>query len=241
MRAEEILNLIQEKTPFSLQSLNDLEALLEEYPYFAAAHLLFLLNLKQEKDVRLPAELRKAACYLNDRSKLFFLMEQDSFPPLSVASLEKKEQVSIESPFDLVDSFLSGKSGKEEPAEASELVTKDYISYFLSQTDGETATPAVPLKYQDTIDKFIESNEKAPIKIELKEEEESAPPPDLDSFDEDSFFSETLAKIYLRQKKYEKALEIIRQLYLRNPEKNRYFADQIRFLEKLIINATKNT
>ena len=55
----------------------------------------------------------------------------------------------------------------------------------------------------------------------------------------DSYFTETLAHIYIKQKRYEKALLIIKNLNLKNPEKNAYFADQIRFLEKLIINTKK--
>jgi hypothetical protein len=58
---------------------------------------------------------------------------------------------------------------------------------------------------------------------------------DNESLDE-SYFTETLAKIYIKQRKYSRALEIIRSLYLKYPEKNIYFADQIRFLEKLVIN-----
>ena len=50
------------------------------------------------------------------------------------------------------------------------------------------------------------------------------------------YFTETLAKIYIKQGNYSKALEIISQLNLNYPKKNAYFADQIRFLEKLIIN-----
>lgn len=46
----------------------------------------------------------------------------------------------------------------------------------------------------------------------------------------------TLAKIYIKQQRYEKALEIIRKVNLNNPKKNSYFADQIRFLQKLIVN-----
>ena len=53
---------------------------------------------------------------------------------------------------------------------------------------------------------------------------------------EESYFTETLSRIYIKQGRYEKALEIITQLNLNIPKKNAYFADQIRFLEKLIIN-----
>ena len=53
---------------------------------------------------------------------------------------------------------------------------------------------------------------------------------------DDSYFTETLAKIYIKQHRYGKALEIIRKLNLKYPKKSIYFADQIRFLEKLVIN-----
>jgi len=45
-----------------------------------------------------------------------------------------------------------------------------------------------------------------------------------------------LAKIYIKQKKYEQALTIIKRLSLNFPKKSAYFADQIHFLEYLIIN-----
>ena len=69
------------------------------------------------------------------------------------------------------------------------------------------------------------------------------PPPVADTsyFDEDdvpdeSYFTETLAKIYVKQRRYGKALEILNRLSLKKKKKNAYFADQIRFLQKLIIN-----
>ena len=52
---------------------------------------------------------------------------------------------------------------------------------------------------------------------------------------EDTYFTETLARIYLKQRRYDKALEIIRSLYLNFPNKSIYFADQIRYLEKLVL------
>ena len=48
--------------------------------------------------------------------------------------------------------------------------------------------------------------------------------------------SESLAKIYIKRRRYEKAYEIIHTLSLNFPEKSIYFADQLRFLKKLILN-----
>ena len=48
--------------------------------------------------------------------------------------------------------------------------------------------------------------------------------------------SESLAKFFIKQRRYAKAYEIISGLSLKFPEKSRYFADQLRFLQKLIIN-----
>lgn len=48
--------------------------------------------------------------------------------------------------------------------------------------------------------------------------------------------SESLAKIFIKQRRYSKAYEILLNLSLNYPEKSIYFADQLRFLRKLIIN-----
>ncbi len=48
--------------------------------------------------------------------------------------------------------------------------------------------------------------------------------------------SESLAKVMIKNGNYSKALEIITELNLKNPKKSIYFADQIRFLKKLIAN-----
>ena len=45
-----------------------------------------------------------------------------------------------------------------------------------------------------------------------------------------------LAKIFVKQGHFERAHDIILKISLNNPEKSAYFADQIRFLKKLILN-----
>lgn len=53
---------------------------------------------------------------------------------------------------------------------------------------------------------------------------------------EQSLLSESLAKIYIKTRKYDRAYEILSRLSLEFPEKSAYFADQLRFLKKLIVN-----
>ncbi len=82
----------------------------------------------------------------------------------------------------------------------------------------------------DLIDKFIETNPKipptkkttsAPINIELSIQENS------------NLMTETLARIYLEQKKYQKAIQAYEILILKYPEKSSFFANQISDIKAL--------
>ena len=48
-----------------------------------------------------------------------------------------------------------------------------------------------------------------------------------------SLMTETLAKVYLEQKKYENAIQAYRILSLKYPEKSGFFADQIKRVQIL--------
>lgn len=105
------------------------------------------------------------------------------------------------------------------------------------------------LKHQDIIDKFIEKTEgEDGFRIQLDPVEDTFSEDELDNIEyagspedleNDYFFTKTLADIFIKQKKYERAYEIIKHLSLNYPEKNIYFADQLSFLEKLIKNTNK--
>ena len=254
---DKIIGLMKGTIPFNKKTLSGLSELVEEYPYFQTAHLLHTLNLLDLKDTHFLFDLRRTAVYVQNRKRLFFLVENSSFAR-ELMEASEKETLPTDSPFELVDAFLSEKVEKtesEEPEELEEMeklqnieiesspVATDYISYLLSdETENEEAPP---LQHQDIIDKFLEKEAASLLKINLDKSNkpEEKMPESLELSDEpavsDGFFSETLAKIYIKQKKYSKALEIINKLNLLYPEKNRYFADQIRFLEKLISNTNK--
>ena len=92
----------------------------------------------------------------------------------------------------------------------------------------------------DLIDAFLEKSPEekalAPVTSTADTPLPQSAPETEEEPAEEEFLTESLAKIYIKQRRYAKALEIIRKLSLKYPEKNIYFADQIRFLEKLIIN-----
>ena len=50
----------------------------------------------------------------------------------------------------------------------------------------------------------------------------------------EALMTETLAKVYLQQKNYNKAIQAYKILILKNPEKSGFFADQIRAINNLI-------
>lgn len=68
---------------------------------------------------------------------------------------------------------------------------------------------------------------------------EAAAPAKTGAAPDPGALSESLARIMIKNHNYTKALEIISGLHLKNPEKSVYFADQIRFLRKLIVNESK--
>ncbi|WP_179317866.1 hypothetical protein [Winogradskyella undariae] len=85
------------------------------------------------------------------------------------------------------------------------------------------------------IDKFISDNPK------IKPVSKNAPKPKLvnnDSDISDSLMTETLARIYLEQKNYDKAIQSYKILSLKYPEKSSFFAHQIKLVKELKDNNT---
>lgn len=88
------------------------------------------------------------------------------------------------------------------------------------------------LSSKELIDRFIKTK---PRKIDVSKEPVTPQEMGKLSLVEDQVFvTETLAEIYAKQGKYQKAIKIYEQLSLNNPEKKVFFASRIRFLrEKL--------
>ena len=216
------------------ETLYELRVLVSKYPYFDVARILMLKNLYLLHDIEFGKELRRAALYLKDRWPLFNLISgYGEF----VKEEAHSEDLALDRTMSLIDSFLSTLPESSFSLEAESAAAVDYVSAYLGGEDN-AAEPFVPaLRGQDIIDEFLAGGNER-IVIDLNEGADNLDQLSLGGVDEpafeNSFFTETLANIYIKQGKYDKALEIIKRLCLEYPNKNRYFADQIRFLEKII-------
>ena len=219
----DIVELIEHPERMDRDTLYELRSLLALYPYFQTARLLMLQNLYLLHDPSFDQELRQAAIYITDRKVLFQMIEaahyqlkvQNTQPEL-VDRLDADDRDSRT--LSLIDDFLDSLPKDESQQEKKgKLIGQSLIDSFINNDKGK-----------------IVLNENPTLKPEL-----DADTVDRQKEGEEGYFTETLARIYIKQGNYSKALEIIQQLSLDNPKKNAYFADQMRFLEKLIINSNK--
>ena len=226
MTNTDILELTKHPERLNTETLYELRTLIPRYPYFQTLRLLYLQNLYLLHDASFGAELRKAIPYITDREQLFRLIEGESpvIAPQHVVEAEVEEPVEPveDRTLVLINHFLQTLPSDEKVTPLQQLdYSIDYAAYMLAEETPQASLPSTPLEETGT---------------PVEETSPASVPEDLD----DSYFTETLAKIYIRQQRYEKALEIIRKLNLKYPKKSAYFADQIRFLEKLIINDKSN-
>ena len=226
-------------------SLYELRALLERFPFYQTARLLYLKNLYILGDPSFKEELHRSALYVADLGMLFYYIEGERFTLQQHTAKEQDDhRGDTDRTLDLIDRFLSDLP--EQPSDQLPIppveVSVDYTSWLMRDEEVPVASDT-PLNGQQLIDRFIEQSEEVAVpEPSLPEEPREAELLEpvavtVSESEEESYFTETLAKIYVKQQRYDKALEIIKKLNLKYPKKNAYFADQIRFLEKLIINA----
>ena len=254
MTGEAFNHYLEEPSALSVETLPELHALVEDYPYFALATMLYLKNLEKLQDPSFSQALGRWAIRVPDRRSLFLWMTGEE------TLQEVVEQPLAESPasdsFSLIDAFLTDHAEEEQsnaPLLFQPSASSDYLHWSLLREQQSTVVEGEEvdepkLRHQELIDSFI-ANEPHLVSnrnlMEEKGEAQEVLPESIRQLEEqpksleESCLTETLARIYIKQRRYEKALQIIQNLRLKYPEKNSYFADQIRFLQKLIINTKK--
>ena len=243
----ELTELINHPERLDRDTLYELRSMLALNPYFQTVRLLMLQNLYLLHDGAFDEELRRAALFITDRKVIFNMIEAAHYQ-LRKKKADKPKAQSESRTIDLIDNFLGSIPADEEdmgkkkrrptPADAA----IDYVAYLLeTESDGEQQD-APQLKGHDLIDTFLQQEKGRITLSDLQEDDDRDQQQDEgDDNNDEEYFTETLARIYIKQGRYQKALDIISRLSSKYPQKNAYFADQIRFLEKLIINSNKKS
>ena len=221
----------------------ELKSIIDKFPYFQAARALYLKGLKNQDSFKYNNELKTTAAYTTDRtilfdfitSKKFHTQKEDIHQQITKITAERTpSEVITKEEEKIAESILNPIAKAEEKLEIGKPIsfTNSENHSFNQWLQLSAKKPIIrkeiskkeSLKKVDIIEKFIQSNPKiAPIPKD-KSVSISVSKNKQDS----SLMTETLAKVYLEQKKYENAIQAYRILSLKYPEKSGFFADQIK-------------
>ena len=207
------------------EAVAQLPDMIEQYPYCATYRLLYLTALANVHSTRLNDEIRKHAPAIPDRVQLFKYINKGEYGWVALMHyLEKRRKQQPEAnDFDLIERFLDNIEFGSAPDVQYSL---EHMPDLQTERDEQ----------DDLIDNFLQAEADGQLFVPdaqseiLPDDEEN----DLDKIKDRAFLTESLAKVYVKQGKYEQALAIFLDLNLKFSKKNTYFADQIRYLEKVI-------
>ena len=176
-------------------------------------------QVSKEIDQQLKTELKKADAILNP--DLFHRSEK------SVEKLTKNEIIKSDleknNPLDFTKKDSHSFSEWLKLTTAKPIVREENKNLSNSKKSNS-----------DLINKFIQENPKLkPSKSIVKYDNKENLSSQI-TYTSEALMTETLAKVYLQQNNYQKALQAYKILSLKYPEKSGFFADQIRAINKYI-------
>ena len=198
-----LLKILKNPHKISQSEAIFIDELVKEFPYFQAARAIQLKNHKNLESFQFEKILNKTAIYTSNRRILFDFIEHN-----------------------FLADYINSKNSKTQ-----KVIKKTENKTFVNWLEQVNLVPIDRSNESSTIEKFISKKPKLNIKSieepEIQEDNEST------ELIKESLVTETLAKLYVEQENYEKAIQTYKILILKFPEKNSYFASAIKKLKKL--------
>lgn len=219
MTTEDFMKLIVNPDAVEDRQATDLKELIDRYPYFYQARLLYLKSLQKSESIHFKSQIGITALYAADRNWLYFYLYPDARLSKTPESHQRDARYSG-SYFDLLE--VAESEGGDTRLSLKKIAESLKASRAMLKEEKQP-TETTPI-----------------IHPELPQLKIKIPVPDYFRYEDEQtkdLSPEEKSRLYIRQKKYSEAIEILKQLNLINPKKSIYFADQIRFLEKIIANS----
>lgn len=216
MEAKQLITLINNTENISDNEVAILDSILLKYPYFQNGQLLLTKGLLNNNSIRYNSQLKKTAAYCLDRRKLFKLITLKNKKKTELDKDKKESKISTEEKLEIGAPLRFDKTENHSFSEWLRLANikkinrgnEDVITKFLAK-EQKIIKPKKEL--------FFNATDFA--KESLIEDHELVTP--------------TLAKVYLEQEHYNKAISAYEKLILKYPKKSSFFASQITLIRKL--------
>ena len=226
MNINQLYDYLENQALLNQATLNELKDLISRYPYFQAAHLLYLKNLFILNDDKYQSELENSSVYFFDRQALHDFIHSDIKADekinIQIETDKTKEADTIELNEKYLKTFESEKK----------LTFQEWLNFVSANKEFISTNNKV--EHNDLIDRFLNN---------LDNLEKIKPSANADTTDltenlvqpeELEIVSENLAQLYDSQGYFDKALKIYEKLILKYPEKSIYFANKIEEIKKKI-------
>lgn len=263
MNSAEFTYLLEYPENIDAKKTQVLNEVISEFPYFQSARAIQLKGLNKTNSFKYNQTLKKTAAYTIDRKVLFDFITSPIFITKTEKEVENLEEIEVVDAQDvkalhkkITDTFSNKNIETDATVAQNEEVEKEAdvleigkpIRFVSSEphsfNEWMQLIAQKPIEREEIqarkiekieekfnlIDKFIELNPK------IKPVDKNAINLDVitdSSTENESLMTETLAKVYLEQKKYENAIKAYRILILKYPEKSGFFADRIKAIKNL--------
>ena len=235
--AQSLIALIKEFDPSNRDQFESLKKVLEQHPNFHWVRAHYLKAVQALDPESFDKNLSHTAIATFDRELLYEFVETQTQPLKQTESKPSTKDESVVVPEENQKTVKEEikLQPKEEEQEVNSLQSEPENMRF-SEWAGYLKARKAPEKQLKLNDKFelidsflskqgkIIPDKSATNKEDLSEKSWAA---------SDELMTETLAKVFVKQKKYDNALEAYQILGLKYPEKNSFFADQIKEIKRL--------
>jgi len=227
----EYISILKNPETLGVEQIQGVKSIVESYPYFQSARTIYLKGLKDQDSYKYNSELKITAAYTTDRTLLFDFITSTAFDSQrNIHNAIQQKLLSEQSNDNPVEEKLEiGKPLAFDKSETHSFNQWLQLSVKKPIVRNDVVVKETKIDKESIIDRFIKNNPKISPTKKGVDIDISIPKNDSDS----SLMTETLARVYLEQKKYDSAIKAYRILSLKYPEKSGFFADQIKRVKNL--------